>query len=409
MPPVRAMNGDIVGRSAAAGANPPSGVSLLLVATLAHTIRTFLLPYAAHFRALGWRVDAAANGVGGDKVLQEAFDHVYELPLSRSILDLGGILRAGRAISALLDTRPDIIHVHTPIAGFVTRFAVRREPAERRPAVVYTAHGFHFYKGGNPATNALFQTAERVAGRWTDRLVVINDEDEAAAVRNRIVPRGRLVRMPGIGIDTSTWSPSSVPPNGAARVRGQLGIAADAPIFVVVGELNRNKRQGKAIAALASMQHGDAHLVLLGDGPERAALEALVVHLSLRDRVHLLGFVQDVRPVLCAATALILPSQREGLARSVMEALALEVPVIASTARGNRELVGTDSGILVGTGDVRQLADAMDRLIDHPDERLAMGLRGRERMVEQYDLNVLIRLHEALYLQMLAERSSSTS
>ena len=237
---------------------------------------------------------------------------------------------------------------------------------------------------------------------------MINEEDEAAAKRHWIVPRSRLVHMPGIGVDTRAWSPSSVLPDGVARVRGQLGIAANAPIFVVVGELNRNKRQQDAIAALASMQHAGAHLVLLGGGPERPTLEAFVAHLRLRDRVHFLGFVQDVRPLVCAATVLILPSEREGLARSVMEALALEVPVIASTARGNRELIGTDSGILVSTGDVRGLAAAMDRLIDHPDERRAMGLRGRERMVEQYDLNVLIRMHEALYREMLAERWSRT-
>jgi len=214
--------------------------------------------------------------------------------------------------------------------------------------------------------------------------------------------------MPGIGLDTRMYSPSTVAPDGPARVRSQFGIASDVPIFAVVGELNRNKRQQDAIAALASMQHADAHLVLLGDGPERPTLEAFVAHLRLRDRVHFLGFVQDVRPVVRAATALILPSKREGLARSVMEALSLEVPVIASTARGNRELIGTDSGILVSTGDVRGLAAAMDRLIDHPDERRAMGRRGRERMVERYDLNVLIRMHEALYREMLAERSSRT-
>ena len=408
LPTVRAVNGSVVNRPPDAGAVPPPAGSLLIVATVARTIRGFLLPYAEHFRALGWRVDAAANGGGGDEVLHEAFDHVYELPLSRSILDVGGILRAERAISALLGTGPDIVHVHTPIAGFVTRVAVRRAPAERRPAVVYTAHGFHFYEGGNPATNALFLTAERVAGRWTDRLVVINDEDDAAVVRNRIVPRGRLVRMPGIGVDTRAWSPSTVPPEGAVRVREQLGIAADAPIFVVVGELNRNKRQGDAIAALASMQHKDARLLLAGHGPERAHLEGLTGDLGLRDRVHFLGFVRDLRPVICAASALILPSRREGLARSVMEALALEVPVIASTARGNRELVGADSGLVFDTGDVRGLADAMDWLIDHPDEGRAMGLRGRERMVEQYDLDVLMRMHEALYREMLAERSSRT-
>ena len=388
--------------------SPSAGISLLMVATVWKTVSSFLVPYAAHFRALGWRVDAVANGATRDPGLLEAFDHVYELPLSRSLWDVRGLERSRRALQEILETTPDIVHVHTPIAGFLTRLVVRRRPLDRRPAVAYTAHGFHFHVGGHPVKNAAFLTAERVAGRWTDRLVVINDEDEAAAIRHRIVPRRRLVRMPGIGLDTRMYSPSTVAPDGVARVRGQLGIAANAPIFVVVGELNRNKRQRDAITALVSMRHPGAHLVLAGGGRERPALESQARGLGVEDRVHFLGVISDVRPVVRAATALILPSKREGLARSVMEALSLEVPVIASTARGNRELIGTDSGILVHTADVRGLADAMDRLIDHPDERRAMGLRGRERMVERYDLNVLIRMHEALYREMLAERSSRT-
>ncbi len=122
------------------------------------------------------------------------------------------------------------------------------------------------------------------------------------------------------------------------------------------------------------------------------------------DRVHILGVVDDVRPVVRAATALILPSKREGLARSVMEALSLGVPVIASTARGNRELVGDDGGRIYETGDVRALAEAMDWMVDHPDERTQMGFHGRLRMVERYDIRALIRMHEALYESMLAER-----
>ena len=109
----------------------PSVASLLVVATIAPTIRQFLVPYAIHLREQGWRVDAAANGAVGDPVLEDAFDQLYELPLSRSILDVRGMVRGFRAISAVLQaTQPDIVHVHTPIAAFVTRLAA--EVAERR-------------------------------------------------------------------------------------------------------------------------------------------------------------------------------------------------------------------------------------------------------------------------------------
>lgn len=384
---------------------PPSGVSVLFVTTVTNTLRFFLAPYAAHLRALGWRVDAAANGAAGDPALRDAFDHAYDLPLTRSPFNVPRLVRSERAIREVLEiSRPDIVHVHSPIAAFVSRLAVRRLPADRRPAVAYTAHGFHFHGGGNPVTNAFFLGAEKMAGRWTDRLIVINAEDHVAALRHRIVRPSRLVRMPGIGVDTDVFSPTGVADADVGRARAALGAAPGDPLFVVIAEYNRNKRPGDAIRALARMRHTEARLALAGGGPLQARLEELATRCGVADRVRVVGFVDDIRPMVAGATALVLTSRREGLARSIMEALALEVPVIASTARGNRELVSPDSGRLVRTGDVGGYAAAMDWMIDHPRERDAMGLRGRVRMVEQYDVRTLILRHEDLYRQMLAGR-----
>lgn len=399
-----AVDGALADRGGLPEPSLPRDVALLYVATVPAPIRNFLIPYAEHFRRRGWRVDAAANGASSLAALRDAFDHVYELPLSRSILDMRAIISGERAMEALLDSGPDIVHVHTPIAAFVTRVAVRRAPVHQRPAIAYTAHGFHFHRDGNPVANTLFLTAERLAGRWTDRLVVINAEDREAAEHARIVPGSRLVRMPGVGVDTARYSGSCIPPSDVAEARKQLGIGLETPLFVVVGELHPNKRQADVIAALAAMRHRECHLVLLGEGRERARLEAVCARLWMQGRVRFVGFVEDVRPILASATALVLASAREGLSRSVMEALALEVPVIATTARGNRELLGDDCGLVVPTGDVRALANAMDRLVEHPAEALAMGRSGRARMVERYDLRFVIRQHEQMYGAMLAGR-----
>lgn len=385
--------------------DPASSRSLLVVTTSYLTLRSFLLPYAAHFRALGWRVDAAANGVARDDVLRASFDHVHELPLSRSVRNVTGMVRAERELERLLDTDVDIVHVHTPIAGFLARLAARRRRTVSGPAVIYTAHGFHFFKGGYRALNSAFLAAERVAGRWTDQLVVINQEDYEAARRQRIVPAWKLLRMPGIGIDTDAWSPERIEQPAVDAARECLGIRADDPMFVIVGELNRNKRQRDVIEALLAMRRKDAHLVLLGGGRSRPALESAVKEHGLGDRVHVLGFMWEIQPIVRAATAVILPSKREGLARSVMEALSLEVPVIASAARGNRELVGTDGGIVVPVGDVQGYADAMDRLADAPEVAREMGRSGRRRMVSEFDQRVLIKMHEAMYREVLGRRA----
>jgi glycosyltransferase involved in cell wall biosynthesis len=381
-----------------------TGPALLMVATLSATIRGFLLPYAAHFREMGWRVEAAANWATVDPELQRDFDRLYELPLSRSILDAGGILRGMRAISRILESGYDIVHVHTPIAAFVTRAAIRRMPAERRPAVVYTAHGFHFHPQGGLTTNAVFIAAERLAGRWTDRLIVINDRDHAAALKHRIVPPHRLVLMPGIGVDTHWYARSRVPAAEIERARAQLDIGPATPVFAVVGVLSIRKRPFDVVAALGQMRHRDCHLVLLGDGPERPRVEATAREWGVVDRVHLLGTTMDVRPAVAASTALVLASSREGLPRSIMEALSLEVPVITTDARGCPDLVAPDAGLVVPVGNVPALAAAMDRMLDDPEEARAMGARGSARMIEHYDLSILIAQHEALYRDLLAQR-----
>ena len=380
-----------------------------MVATVTPLIRNFYLPYAAHFRRLGWRVDAAADAAVADHALRDAFDHVYDLPLSRSMRDIGHHVRSLRAIARLLSERPRIVHVHSPIAAFLTRLAIRRLPPASRPAVVYTAHGFHFHRGGSRVANLLFLTLERIAGRWTDRLIVINAEDEAAAIEKRIVPRRHLVRMPGVGVDTEWYARSAPSPEGVAGVRRSLGVPERVPLFVVVGELHPRKRQQDAIDALASMARRDAHLVLAGEGGMKADLERQIARLGLGDRVHLPGFVDDVRPLLVAATALVVPSSREGLARSVMEALALETPVIASTARGNEELLSGDAGVLVPIGDVGRLAAAMEVLAGDAGAGREMGVRGRARVVSKYRLDMVIRMHERVYAEVLGEHLAGRS
>ena len=379
--------------------------SLLMVATVSGTIAAFLRPYATHFRGMGWRVDASARGATVDPRLQGFFDQLYELPLSRSISDVGAILRGIQGVSRTLDRGYDIVHVHTPIAAMVTRAAIRRMPAERRPAVVYTAHGFAFYPHGDRLRNTLFVTAERLAGRWTDRLVVINDEDYSAALNHRIVPRRRLTLMPGIGLDTDWYSRSSLPSGEPSSALLQLGIDPGTPVFTVVGEFTRRKRPFDVVEAFGLMRHRESHLVMLGDGPERPRVEAAIRESGVTGRVHVVGNVEDVRPTVAASTALVLASRTEGLPRCIMEALSLEVPVVTTDARGSADLVLPGAGIVVPVGDVGALARAMDQVLDNPDESRAMAVRGRQRMVERYQLSPLLARHEVLYRELLTDRS----
>ncbi len=375
--------------------------ALLLVTTVPMTLRAFLLPLATHFRRMGWRVDAAAAGVSRDAACIEGFDRLWDIEWSRRPFDPSNLLTAPRRMSSIVELgRYDLVHVHTPIAAFSTRLALRSRPPGIGPRVVYTAHGFHFHPGGRPLANLVYQLLERVAGRWTDYLVVINEEDEAAARRYRFLPGERIRHMPGIGVDRQRYSPKAVREGDVRRLRSELGLGEHDVLIVTVGELILRKRQSDVLQALAALRHPRVHLALVGDGPLLAPLRDLANSLGISSRVHFTGFRQDVPILLRGAVATVLASEHEGLPRSVMESLCLEVPVIGSDVRGTRELLRNGSGLLVQPHDVQGLARAIRWVIEHAEEARAMGRRGRERMAP-YDIANILVLHEQLYAEAL--------
>jgi glycosyltransferase involved in cell wall biosynthesis len=370
-------------------------MKLLIVATVSTTIKAFLLPFSDHFRSLGWRVDAASHGIEECSDCVPHFDRVFNVDWSRRPWDHRNFLGAIRKIQSLVRAQSyDIVHVHTPVAAFLSRAALRSFSS--RTSRIYTAHGFHFHPGGGLLRNSVFQSLEKFAGHWTDFLITINRTDEVSARRLRLVPDNRIVYMPGIGIDRDRFRPDSVPAGKLAEFRTRTGIPPDAPLFTCIAEFIPRKRHQDVLSALARAKRRDAHLILLGDGPVRAAMEAKTGSLGIQNRVHFLGNQEDVRPAILAARATVLASSQEGLPRAILESLSCGVPVAGSDIRGTRDLLSEGTGRLFAPGDFAMLASHLDWFAENGAEAGAMGTRGRHLM-KDYDLNRVIALHEELY------------
>ena len=222
---------------------------LLISTTVAATLKAFLLPYARYFRSLGWTVDAMARDVASDETCLDAFDHCWDIPWSRSPLDPRNLLHAPSLIQNIVKREGyDIVHVHTPVAAFVTRFALRNRSVDTFPKIVYTAHGFHFYKGGQALRNCIFLNLEKLAGKWTDKLIVINQEDYDAAALHHIVPQEDRVYMPGIGLDLEEYrrAPAS---ETVAKIRSELGLQADDTLFYDDRRVQRRQTPPRRIAS----------------------------------------------------------------------------------------------------------------------------------------------------------------
>lgn len=381
------------------------GPRVLFVATVAVTIRSFLLPLARHFQERGWHVDAMANGIDRDPVCHAAFERVWGAEWGRNPLHPRNLIMAERVRSLAMEQRYDIVHVHTPVAAFVTRLGLDSLRRDQNLQVLYTAHGFHFHPMGGVVRNRLFVTLERKAAQWTDFLVVMNREDLRAAKEKQLVALDRLRFMPGIGVDRCIYSEGSVSDDELNSLYSELGISAATPVLLMVAEFTENKRHADAIRAFSRVLDPQAQLVLAGSGPLFEPMKRLAVKLGVADRVRFLGLRNDIPVLMKACRAVVLPSSREGLPRCVLEALAMGVPVIGSRIRGTTELLERGAGRLVKVGDIGQLTEAMQMIIADSPAAARMGEAGR-RQSEKYDVTHIIRMHEELYQEALALRRS---
>lgn len=376
---------------------------LLIVASVPSTLTNFLLPFADHYRKRGWWVGAAANGATSDSEVLGNFSNAFEVSWTRSPLDIINLSVAPRELRHIVKrNQVDLVHVHDPIAAFITRLALRGVRRRREVAVVYTAHGFHFFRGNSLPRNLAFRALESIAAPWTDRLVVINHEDLESANRLRVA--GGTTYMPGIGLDLDHYNPAKVSDSDVAKARDELGLSVEAKVLLVVAELNSGKRHRDTVAALAASNRPEVTLVCAGVGPEEEAIKRLARELGVEDRVKLIGYRRDIPVLMKLSFAVALPSEREGLPRSLMEASALEVPVVATRIRGVTELVVHGvTGYLTEVGDVSAQAEAIRSLVDEPAAAKEMGCAGRDAM-RPFDLNNVIRLHDELYASVLGDK-----
>lgn len=379
---------------------------VLFVATVASMIRAFLLPFAAHFRAKGWRVDAAAEGISTDRECCSTFDNVTDIDWKRNPLNPNNLIGPPRTIQNLVERNGyQIVHVHSPIASFVTRYALRNVRRSGHTHVIYTAHGFHFHPQGSRLDNCLFRFCEKMAGYWTDYLVVMNGVDLEAARLLGTIEHNRIWYMPGIGLDCDYYDRAQVSQQSINALRAELGLTSDQQVITMVAEFTPRKLHVDLLRAFSRLRLPNARLLLAGTGPTERHARELASELGIQERVRFLGFRRDIRTLLSITNVSALCSSQEGLPRAVLEALAMGVPIAGTDIRGTRDLIDSTNGQLVPVGDVGALASTLGSLLRNGEKAKELGQRGRER-AREYDLSRVIALHENLYATALADAAS---
>jgi glycosyltransferase involved in cell wall biosynthesis len=382
----------------------PAEPALLLVTTVPITLDVFLTPYARHFHELGWRVDALANGATSIATLADPFDHRYDVHWTRSPLSPANFGTARRVSELVMAERYDIVHVHTPVAAFITRFALRTLPAASRPTVIYTAHGFHFYQGQARLPHLLYRSMERLAAGWTDYLVTLNREDERAARAFTRIPPVRVRRIPGIGVDVDLYAEGAVSAEQIDGVRQELDVPPDAFMLTMIAEFSPVKRHEHLLKALERVRDERVVVVFVGDGPLETHIRKHVEAAGLTGSVRFAGYRSDIAAVLAASDALALVSEREGLPRSILEAMAAGRPIVGTDIRGITDAVGDDAGWIVPRHDVDALARAIEEAAADPVMTARRGHAARARALREFALTRIIGEYEDLYREALASR-----
>ncbi len=358
------------------------------------SLKHFLVPLMHAIVAQGHEVvGVCADGPLLDGVRAEGL-RVVPVPMARSLSPVAQ-WRAFRALLALMRAeRPDLVHAHMPISGFLARLAARVAGV---PRVAYTCHGFLFNQPGPRWRRVLALAMEWLGGRLTDVTLTVSEEEAADARRLGIDRHATPIRN---GRDGARFHPD---PAARARIRAEMGADMDAEmgaemgagaercVVVIVSRLVRHKGHPELLAAMANV---DADLWVVGErlASDRGTdIDAMLADSTLGTRLRVLGPRTDVAAVLAAADIFALPSHFEGLPMSVIEAMLTGLPVVSTAIRGPREqVVDGETGLLVPPMTVQPLADALQRLASDRALRTRMGQAGRDRARALYDESVVI-------------------
>lgn len=268
----------------------------------------------------------------------------------------------------------DTLHCHTPVGAVLGRMAARI--SGRRVKVIYTAHGFHFYKGAGIKNWLLYYPAERFLARYTDILVTINREDEKRARGFSLKESGWVMKIPGVGVDRNRYR---IQPEKRQAARNLLGVQENELCLITAAHLEKEKNHQRVFKALARMKDLPFRYYICGEGPNRETLEKQAVRLGLEEKIVFLGFREDMDLLLQAADIFLFPSLREGLGMAALEAMACGVPVVGADNRGTREYIRHgENGILCRPGTTGDFIAAVRILYENPSLRKKMAVQARK-------------------------------
>ena len=345
----------------------------------------FNKPFMKWFKAHGYEVHYASTG-------EETIDcdKEYKVSFSRSPFRLCNIKAYKDLKKIMLEEKYDLVHCHTPMGGVIARLAAKATNTE---PVIYTAHGFHFYKGASVINTIIYKNVEKWLAHYTDALVTINSEDYHSAKKFKLKSDGKVYQIPGIGVDFKAIEDVKVDKEIKTK---EMAIPLDSYIVLMVAEFTKNKNHKTALKAFKKANISNSVLLLCGSGAYEGTIKELVKEMQLENKVFFLGYRKDISEIVNIADVFLFPSFREGLSVSVMEAMAAGLPVICSNVRGNLDLIDEHGGFLCNPMDHDKFSTYLTYLANDKELSRKMGAYNREK-AKNYTIDAAVENMAEIY------------
>ena len=362
---------------------------VLILASVASMIDQFNIPNIKLLQNMGYEVHVACNFENGNtcsfekiQKLKEYLNKLgvkyYQINFERNILKITNNLRAYKEVkNILLENKYKFLHCHSPIGGVVGRIAGYKTQTK----VIYTAHGFHFFKGAPLINWLLYYPIEKYLSKYTDILITINQEDYKKA---KTFHAKKLEYIPGIGIDIEKIKNTIV---DKKKKREELGLRENSIVFISVGELSKRKNHIIPIRALSQIRDNkNIFYLIVGIGPLENYLKEECKKLGIENQVKFLGFRKDVYELYKISDICIFPSLQEGLPVALMEAICCNLPVVCSNIRGNNDLIINGKNGFLIENKTEEYSKKLDFLIKNKNFYKNLK-KDNEKIVKKININ----------------------
>lgn len=359
----------------------------------------FNIPYMRWFKEQGWQVDYCSPG---EETVPDC-DNQYSISIARSPFSLKNVKAYFELKKILKENNYDILHCHTPMGGVLGRLAANDLRKKHKIKVIYTAHGFHFYKGAPLINWLVYYPVEKWLAHKTDVLITINKEDYERA---QTFKAGKIVYVPGVGVNMGKLGSRT---KSRESKREELSLKSDDFVILSVGEIIPRKNHALMLETLSLLKNKigleNIQFLICGCGILEEVLKKKADSLGIADHVHFLGYRNDIGEICSASDLFVLMSLQEGLSVALMEAMACKVPVICSRIRGNTDLIESGKTGEIVDNKPSELADAILKLKN--DSSLAdLYTRNAAETVKKFDLSSVEPEMRKIYLLEMGENIS---